>query len=467
MNAPFGLAGIDSAGALVDATARALKGQGFPALGRPKPLQYLVSASDMIPVRLRRRIYAAATGFEAISHAKADKVDLEAIAAWATEQYEAPSFPAVIIGSSSGALSHLAALIGAPILPQTFMIALLRKGGGIDDPAGDLEQARAPAQRLLDANPGVVLHQMHDPSQDRLSLRHITYFRTKFRRLPKAYVDFLTQRLAPGGTIIIANCKRRWPTTRVSDRHVFQFGAEGGMEPDEYHEGSARVRDYLHYYNVGIDKWSAPKPDSESPEAEWGFEQALEPEILALARKQGVRVVRVSFAEPDDPSATVAEFYRSLILKRGRTPSALVGSSFILIEPWMALHSDIVPYWKTFNSGPSFSKLRAYLERAEPYEAIKLMIFPHGTESVGLPAIEDWEKALSMGRNQGEFLGVNRRAYPHHFSGFARYHSDMRRSAGISGAPLNSTWQAFESFAGGPERSAMNPITFHILNDVA
>ena len=57
------------------------------------------------------------------------------------------------------------------------------------------------------------LHHMHDPNQDRLMLGYITYFRPKFLRLPKAYRDFIVETLAPGGTLIITDCRLRWPTS--------------------------------------------------------------------------------------------------------------------------------------------------------------------------------------------------------------------------------------------------------------
>ena len=52
---------------------------------------------------------------------------------------------------------------------------------------------------------------------------------------------FLLERLQPGGTIYLSDCRLRRPVTRIGDRRVFQFGALGGMEPDEFHAGRASV----------------------------------------------------------------------------------------------------------------------------------------------------------------------------------------------------------------------------------
>jgi hypothetical protein len=51
--------------------------------------------------------------------------------------------------------------------------------------------------------------------------------------------------LEPGGTLIIAECERRWPVTRIANRHVFQMGALGGCMVDEYFHGGPRVAEYL------------------------------------------------------------------------------------------------------------------------------------------------------------------------------------------------------------------------------
>jgi hypothetical protein len=105
---------------------------------------------------------------------------------------------------------------------------------------------------------------MHDPNQDRLTLRRVAYFRVKRTRLGSDYERFLTDTLAPGGTIYLAECRQRWPTTQIGERHVFQFGAVGGMLPQEYLDGSPRVADYLRRYRIPQDRWHAPAPDGDS-----------------------------------------------------------------------------------------------------------------------------------------------------------------------------------------------------------
>src|SRR5919204_374985 len=75
--------------------------------------------------------------------------------------------------------------------------------------------------------------------------------------------------LEPGGTLIIVDCRLRWPVTRVGERHVFQFGAVGGPTLDEYFHGGERVRAHLPRPGSARRRWTPPAPHGEAPQAEW------------------------------------------------------------------------------------------------------------------------------------------------------------------------------------------------------
>jgi hypothetical protein len=422
----YGVAGFDSAASLLEATAEAVAGRDYPAMGHSTWLRYPVKASELLPEGVRRAAYAAATGFEGIAQSSIDKVDPGEIAAWATGLYDEPRYPAVMIGSSSGALVHLAAAMRVPWLPQTVMVGVRREGGGVDDPRGDLEQARRCGEQFVAANPEIQLHQMHDPSQDRLSLQYISYFRFKYRKLATAYRRFLTERLPRGSLIIVPDCRKTWPTTRINDRYVFQFGAVGSMEHEEYVNGSERVRAYLEHYGVEQQGWDAPKADGESPEAEWGFEQTLMDDIAAVARDCGHRILRLTFDDPEHLSPVVADLHRDWYGRIDRPAKRLVIGSFVQVEAHWTLRTGSIPFWTTFNCAPSLDCLGRYLDSAPTFDQIRMMIFPHGTESVGLPALEDWRRTLRRGSDDVDFLGVTEDIYPHHFGALARYSEAVR-----------------------------------------
>lgn len=432
MREPGYIANFDSATGMLRGVANTLKGEELPALGTrsslaTRALQPMASLINALPDRVREEIYTWSGWGEAVSPKRLDHVSAEEVARWMVSQYPKRRYPAVVVGSASGALVHLCAALQIPLLPQTFLIPVARGEVHPDEPLEDLERSREPARRLLEANPELQLHHMNDANQDRLMIRRMTYFRVKRLALGEAYESFLREHLEPGGTIIISDCTLRWPTVRLGDRHVFQLGALGGATPNEFYEGSERVEEYLERYGSHRRSWPAPEPDGESPEAEWGFEPALGEDIKRFATEQGYRVRRVAFEEPEDLSPFVADLYRSWYRERNLPGERLLVGSFIVHEPYWTLRTGSVPFWMTFNKEPSAELLERYLDESESYEEIFMMLFAHGVDSVGLVPIERWRKILSRARRRGEFVGVDEEEYPRDFATFARYNPDLKR----------------------------------------
>ncbi|MFU8817533.1 MAG: hypothetical protein ACNA7W_19480 [Pseudomonadales bacterium] len=426
---PPGVAKFDSASAHVVALARFLQGRDFAGLGQSRVLQAATRLADWVPRSLRGQIFATLGANEGVPRDSVGKVSMERVAQWAAGLYPQRHYPALMIGSSNGALVHVAAALGIPMLPQTFLTLIKQSHVHPDDPAHAMEAERETSERFLCANPYSQLHHLHDPNQDRLMLSLITYFRSKYLRLPPAYRRLINASLLPNGTIYIVECGRTWPTTRVRDRHVFQFGAEGGATLEEYFHGGERVEAYLKRYQSPFERWNPPATDAESPEAEWGFEPALREEILELARDRGHRVVRIIFEDPEDPSGLVADFYRDWYRRRGVQANRLAIESFILMDPWVVLRTGSVPLWMTFNTEPSLAMAQKYLDASDPFDQIYLMLFAHGIDSVGLPPIEQWQSLVARAREQGELLGLDPSTYPAHFAHFARYSQRLRQRA--------------------------------------
>lgn len=120
-------------------------------------------------------------------------------------------------------------------------------------------------------------------------IQRMSYFRVKRRSLGETYEPFLKECLEPGGTIFVAESQLKWSSLQVADRHIFQHGALGGATPEEFHHGGHRVRAYLQKYNSPYQRWDSPPRNTESPEAEWGFEQALRADVIRLAERQKLR----------------------------------------------------------------------------------------------------------------------------------------------------------------------------------
>jgi hypothetical protein len=257
--------------------------------------------------------------------------------------------------------------------------------------------------------------------------RRMAYFRVKRLQLGKTYERFLEENLSEGATLVVAECGLNWPTTWVSERHVFQFGALGGATPEEFLRGSERVEAYLARYGSHRRRWEPPEPDSERPEAEWGFESTLREDIERFARERGYRIRRIIFEEPEDLSPLVADLYRRWYEELGLPADRLLVESFILMEPWWALRTGSVPFWMVFNMEPSAKALERYLDVSDPYDHIHVMLFSHGVDSVGLAPIERWRSILQRARKHGSFVGVDERSFPRDFAAFVRYHMDLKK----------------------------------------
>jgi hypothetical protein len=417
---PSFVADFDSATAMVRATGAYLRGEPFPALGNPPILKPIASRAHHLPKAVRERIFIVAGATETISPRRVHRLNLDAVSSWLSEEYQERRYPAISVGSSNGALVYLYAALGIPWLPQTFFIPV-RQHVHPDDAMGAMEKGTEPGRRLLEAHPDLQLHHMHDAAQDRLMVRVLTYFRVKRRTLGEGYEQFLLDRLEPGGTILVPDCRLRWQTTRIGERHVFQHGALGGATEDEFHHGSERVAEYLERYDSPVRQWHGPEPDTDSPESEWGFEDALLEDIERFASQHGFRVRRMVFEQPEAISPLVADLYRWWNERRRVHGNRLVVSSFVLNEPYWTIRTGSVPFWMVFNMEPSLDALERYLDSTEPFDEIYLMLFQHGVESIGLPRKEQWQAILARAHERGAMLGLDMGEYPLDFGHFGRY----------------------------------------------
>ncbi|MBB0244295.1 hypothetical protein FNQ90_09300 [Streptomyces alkaliphilus] len=428
MGIPPFLAGFDSSSGMLRANACFLRDEPFTAMGESRLLEVPITATRLLPPRVREKVFIGSGATETISPKRMGRIDMEEVSEWVAEEYPRRRYPAVAVGSACGALTHLWTALGVPWLPQTFLIPV-RQRVHPDDPGGAMFRGLEPGAELVRRNPEIQLHHMHDANQDRMMVRALTYFRVKRLELGPTWERFLLDRLEPGGTIIVSECATRWRTTRVGPRHVFQHGALGGATEEEFHHGGPRVAEYLERYDSPVRRWYGPEPDGDSPEAEWGFEPALREDIERFARANGFRVRRVVFDEPEAPSPLVADLYRDWYARRSLPTNRLAVSSFILTEPRATLMAGAVPFWMKFNTEVSHRALRDYLdaEHREPFDEILLGLFQNGVEAVGLTTIDEWRDLLGRAHRKGRFLGLRTRAHPRDLAHFVRYGAALRR----------------------------------------
>ncbi|HVW82285.1 MAG TPA: hypothetical protein VHB69_15235 [Mycobacteriales bacterium] len=425
MSAPEFVADFDSSTGLVRALAAALHERPFERLGRSRLAGAAVGASRALPEALLTRAFAISGGREAIAPSEVTKVDPEAFARWVVDQYGARRAPAIAVGSSNGAMTHLCAALGIPWLPQTFLVPV-RRNADPDDCTGDTHLAAEAAADLLAHQPGLQIHQMHDPNQDRLMVTRLGYFRMKLRSLPQAYRDYINAVLEPDGVVLAIDCTLTWPRTELRERHVYQHGAVGGLRADEYDEGGPRVAAFLAEQGASERSWHFPPTDGCSPEAEWGFEAALRADLDDLATTSGFRRADLEFPAPEAFSPVVADLYREWYASSGAPSRRLLAETFICVEPTWALATRTVPLWLTFGTQPSLEVLRGYLDaRSGDFDEALVTLFAHGVRSAGYAPAREWLAATRAQR--GRLVGVDASRWPADFAALARYSRDLHR----------------------------------------
>jgi hypothetical protein len=406
---------------------RSLHGKGFSGVGvLPFVPGGVAALVNFLPFKVRQQIYRKSGAFASQKPENIQRIQAEGISEWVVEQFPKQIYPAAMLGSSNGAVTHLCAALGIPWLPQTFLLTVRRE---LDPDAmkEDLEWGKGPAGILARHNPELRAYQMHDPVQDRLMVAKIGYFRIKRLQMGRIYQEFLKNNLAPGAPLFLVQCKYQWPVAPAGENHTFQIGGLGDIEPDEYLKGSPRITAFTRKNNIPVSKWSTGYRTELHPEAEWGFEPELEEDAERWAAAAGHPVRKLIFNHPEDVSPFTADIYDYWYQKRGRTENRLVVSCFALLDPWLTIKSGSVPFWMAFNTGNSLKALNQYLDSRKAFDEIYLMLMSNGVEGVGLVPVQDWKKVLNRAHRRGEFLGVDEDLYPLDLSSFIKYHSDMSR----------------------------------------
>ncbi|MBD3263781.1 MAG: hypothetical protein GF375_01610, partial [Candidatus Omnitrophica bacterium] len=268
------------------------------------------------PEKLRESIYRLSGTFESLNVKSLRLVNDEYISNWITESYPKKKYPAIMIGSSNGALIHICAALGIPWIPQTILLAVSRKMHP-DELLKDAEWGKGVAETIRKKLPYMRAYQMHDPIQDRVMVANMGYFRVKRLRLGEYLKDYISKALIPGGTIFISDCRYKWPVVKISRNHYFQLGGLGDVGGEEYHKGSRRIKDFLKRQGSPKHKWEIPSPLSEAPESEWGFDEELSSDIKKYAKKKRYKIKRIVYNHPEELSPAAADLSRYWYKKSG------------------------------------------------------------------------------------------------------------------------------------------------------
>jgi hypothetical protein len=115
---------------MVVAPARFLHGRDTPPLGKPvfAAPPPVAAVSARLPEGSRQWIYSMLSGAEGRPEAEVSRFDADAVARAIAGVYPRRRYPAVVIGSYNGALTHLCAALGVPWPPQTMLLPVRQRG---------------------------------------------------------------------------------------------------------------------------------------------------------------------------------------------------------------------------------------------------------------------------------------------------------------------------------------------------
>ena len=322
------------------------------------------------------------------------------------------TFDSILIGGAmGGATAHLAAVLGAPFLPQPFILGL--RGGSPDDEVlPHLALTSQVAQTILDRNPEVMAIGHFDPIHDGWLTREVSHLRLKLIDLPRGYRAFIQKRLKPGGTIVYLDCAARWLRYEIGPRHVYQIGGWGGISPQEFIEGSKRIDGALALSgSKHIGGWALPDQQSvEGPESEWGNEPGLDESLKVFSREQGYGFERITFGDPQGFSRLAFLAHEELYRRQGREAQGVLVETFTQYDPQLVLSSDLLPLWLIFNTTDS----REFLETQRQFFPQEKPVYFSGLVTLSrTPDMVPWEEwAQALGGFSWTSIGARPSRYP-------------------------------------------------------
>jgi hypothetical protein len=327
-----------------------------------------------------------------------DNFHIDALIAMRLADYAGRSgpFPAIIAGATlSGATAYLSLTLGGPFLPQAFVVSL-KHGSRTGDVDKYLHRSLDTALRIADENPNLMTIQHYDPVHDGWMTRFINHLRFKLLDLPLAYAEFIKSRLEPGGAVVYLDSGASWLRYRVGPRSVFQVGGWGGITPEEYLEGSERIRIYARKAGLKSTDWKLKDfPLERGPESEWGSEPGLDTALEAFCKREGYRFVRIRLHNPDDFSRLAFTAAKRILDIEGRQPAGVLVEMFSQFDTHASRQAGLLPLWLIYNTSDSLGylkKMRGQFPQGKPVFFSPLATF---SLTPDLVPWKDWEAALA------------------------------------------------------------------------
>ncbi len=118
---------FDSCSALINALALYLHRKDFPGAGiAPDAPAWLGKGINLLPLSIRQTLFSWSGWLEALPAASLKDIQEEDISRWVISLYPERKYSGIMFGSANGGAIHIAAALGIPWLPQTYLTAVRR-----------------------------------------------------------------------------------------------------------------------------------------------------------------------------------------------------------------------------------------------------------------------------------------------------------------------------------------------------
>jgi hypothetical protein len=394
----------DSSAVAMRSVAAALRGE-FVEVWNVRPWQQ--GALRLIALAGKRVSIAVIEHFVAASSVDpvwAQRITTSDLASWAVSLYGELEGPrdALIVGAPNGGVAHLATAMDAPFLSQHFVTSY-RDPTPVDDVATYQAHGAALAGQILSRNPDLAVINHYDPLHDRFLVGRVNHIRYKLLDLPEAYRTFIRQTLRPGGALIFTDCRYSWPMYFIGERHWFQVGGLGAVEPPAFIQGRhpeiAALQAAAGAAPVG--NWGLKAHTAfEMPESEWGALPPLRDRVARFADENGYRFLALEGGHPETFSYLAFRVWRRLLKRAEIEPQGIFVETFTQVAPAAARRTALLPLWLPWNCEDSLDFLRRALRDLKQTPLLKdkpilWMPLPNFVETFDMAPWSGWLEALS------------------------------------------------------------------------
>ena len=311
---------------------------------------------------------------------------------------ENKKFNSIIVGPGSGAAADIANAMNAPLLPVHTMAIELRLFNPIklDNIKKYLREGSELAKIILKNNKNIDIIIHDDVIHDRTMIKRYLINRIKFNKLPEAYNFFIKKYLKKDGTVIFIENTQSWKQYKIDKNIWFQLGGYGGIEFEEYVNGSERIDNWLKKSNQNHNSgWSLDYPVEQRPESEWGTPIGLDKDVNNYCKKNKLNFIKIQTDHITNLSLLSAYLWYERNKKDGHSNGYSIGT-FWAHSPTASALSRYIPYWVPWPDEQSLKIADSHLNRMiNDFDVPKKVIFArHGAIGPDIVGIRGWEDML-------------------------------------------------------------------------